>query len=746
MQSFPMQMSGNGGGGGDSAGYEVSGGGGGNGQQMWNSAYSGIQYSGMYGMGNANSDGDSRIPNQGYSPGLMDGGGGAPPSWWGLSPGHDGAPRTPSPSDGGFRGPPPPWMRGPRGPRPGPRSRGGKSTPKTPPLSMTPPDGAGMPPVGAFPTFPNDLDSKRGGNIRPRSFVDSVPGLAPPPISAGDLPPLGPTGPPGKGAKGSANANKKRYVCEICQKRFSTAWYVRVHRKSHNGERPYICHNCGKGFMLPNVLQVHLRKCEKNNPPAPAKSSTPTNGSANSHPPAPPPSGLGLPSMEEQLHQSPPQTSPSMGIPQQQLPFPESMMAQQAPFGGPGIPSMMASPGYANQRFPLYSSPYGPPDMSVPFNPDSMNAGNFDMQHQGPPIPPPMNSPGPPTPQQQYPPPVSTPNQQQPLPPPPSIQPGLYSPNMTGAGGGGTGPSSVQSSSEATPPPPPPSSSSGHFLANDRLSDQGGGCDGLMNTLEDLPHPDLKPGVGGQSELYCASCDVQFDEKSTLSDHVKSHKPYACEVCEKRFSQKCNLITHMRLHTGEKPYQCSYCDKRFTQKGNLDAHLKTHTKEKPYPCPHCDKKFSFKSTMTSHVKQSHAGLLSHLNTPPGLLGDFDEVVDDIGSIKQQLKFAAVNAAAAVQPHSPSRFIPTPQSSLDSLNNAGPENGISSSSSSASSSSSTTSTTSFMAPPMNPTLMSTAAGANVLINEDSEESKLTSSVAGGGAAAAPPELAISWKET
>merc|ERR1719270_1907825 len=62
------------------------------------------------------------------------------------------------------------------------------------------------------------------------------------------------------------NGNKKRYTCEICQKRFSTAWYVRVHRKSHSGERPYICHNCGKGFMLPNVLQVHLRKCEKNNP------------------------------------------------------------------------------------------------------------------------------------------------------------------------------------------------------------------------------------------------------------------------------------------------------------------------------------------------------------------------------------------------------------------------------------------------------------------------------------------------
>ena len=83
----------------------------------------------------------------------------------------------------------------------------------------------------------------------------------------------------------------RSYNCEICGKKFSTAWYVRVHRKSHSGERPYVCHNCGKGFMLPNVLQVHLRKCEKNNPSAasavPSKSSRPVNGPADDPPASP---------------------------------------------------------------------------------------------------------------------------------------------------------------------------------------------------------------------------------------------------------------------------------------------------------------------------------------------------------------------------------------------------------------------------------------------------------------------------
>ena len=129
----------------------------------------------------------------------------------------------------------------------------------------------GMP---MFPLHPVDSDSliPEGNPIMniPPGLIDGPPGGGPPTGASS-----GPNGPPGprppssskssRSSSSSSNANKKRYHCEICQKRFSTAWYVRVHRKSHNGERPYVCRNCGKGFMLPNVLQVHMRKCEKTN-------------------------------------------------------------------------------------------------------------------------------------------------------------------------------------------------------------------------------------------------------------------------------------------------------------------------------------------------------------------------------------------------------------------------------------------------------------------------------------------------
>jgi hypothetical protein len=138
--------------------------------------------------------------------------------------------------------------------------------------AISPPDYLVGPDMMASPPPPG---SRKRGPGRPRAG----PGANPSPGMVGlpgMLEPSGPTPPAGLSpvnmvpesqlTGSSKSKNKKRYVCEICQKRFSTAWYVRVHRRSHNGERPYTCHNCGKGFMLPNVLQVHLRKCEKKQP------------------------------------------------------------------------------------------------------------------------------------------------------------------------------------------------------------------------------------------------------------------------------------------------------------------------------------------------------------------------------------------------------------------------------------------------------------------------------------------------
>ena len=221
----------------------------------------------------------------------------------------------------------------------------------------------------------------------------------------------------GSGSK-AANANKKRYTCEVCQKRFSTAWYVRVHRKSHSGERPYICHNCGKGFMLPNVLQVHLRKCEKNNPGGTGAAGTgcaPSPGSKK-----PPSSGL------EGVPDGPP---PPEGI-HKTSPLPQ----QQGFLEGGGMFNNGSSGAMYNQRYEGTPPMGGVAGMPTPpfMGAGEGGGGLYEQYGMGP------------------------------------------TPDMSNPGGG-------YSSSTSTPPTSGYGGAANnvpaHFLANDKPQDKGGGVD-----------------------------------------------------------------------------------------------------------------------------------------------------------------------------------------------------------------------------------------------------------------------------
>ena len=525
----------------------------------------------------------------------------------------------------------------PAQPHPGPGSapRLGSTTP---PLSLPPPQ-PGMSPAGSFGssfggppqpeslTIPPDMmpsppaaaaatGGRKRGPGRPRAGGSTAAneGAPPPPPPPGGIgmigqmgmmdpacvaPPglgLGPAaaamGPDGKGNKGgSAAANKKRYVCEICQKRFSTAWYVRVHRKSHNGERPYICHNCGKGFMLPNVLQVHLRKCEKTaaaggGPPGPSslggdRSPLPPAhlGPHLKHPNATRPSQMHAASSPsssslDMEQRTPPQLSPSSSrhsIPPMPPGFPPSDHIGQMPFGrgssmgpltGAGGPGELA---HLNQRFMHGGYPVPPPPATQlvgdqqQMSPRQMGLSSHFMPHSQHDM------------QQQ--PQLNVPPQQHPLcENPVPFAPGMYSTGHLGHQPPshnqnqqhqqlGVPPTPATSASIEYPPIGPrtasPSSSPAHFLGNDRPRDKGGGGAGSLGGGGGgggsvSGGSDCGSVKGASPDLYCTMCEIQFEEKLPLEEHLKSHRPYSCEVCDKRFSQKCNLITHMRLHTGGK--------------------------------------------------------------------------------------------------------------------------------------------------------------------------------------------------
>lgn len=55
-------------------------------------------------------------------------------------------------------------------------------------------------------------------------------------------------------------------MCQICGKLCGTPANLRIHGRTHTGERPYKCGLCGKGFINTSNLKVHMRTHTREKP------------------------------------------------------------------------------------------------------------------------------------------------------------------------------------------------------------------------------------------------------------------------------------------------------------------------------------------------------------------------------------------------------------------------------------------------------------------------------------------------
>ena len=115
--------------------------------------------------------------------------------------------------------------------------------------------------------------------------------------------------------------------------------------------------------------------------------------------------------------------------------------------------------------------------------------------------------------------------------------------------------------------------------------------------------------INHQHEYKCQSCEYKTNVRIDLVKHTKlSH--LKCEFCDMSFDKKIHLTNHMiDIHPNIKPFTCNLCAYATADQILLKRHQKlTHSDNKqPLSCSHCSFVTLRQDSLTKHEKYIHSG-------------------------------------------------------------------------------------------------------------------------------------------
>uniref|UniRef100_T1JP29 C2H2-type domain-containing protein n=1 Tax=Strigamia maritima TaxID=126957 RepID=T1JP29_STRMM len=130
-------------------------------------------------------------------------------------------------------------------------------------------------------------------------------------------------------------------------------------------------------------------------------------------------------------------------------------------------------------------------------------------------------------------------------------------------------------------------------------------------------HVDLC-GVQGKNPkggVFCLwdSCNVNFQNKYKLRDHLRSHtqeKVVACPTCGSLYANRTKFFDHIKRQIKKQDHQCSHCSKKFSSVRLLRDHMRQHVNH--YKCCYCDMTCPSPSSLNKHILYRHGELRSFI--------------------------------------------------------------------------------------------------------------------------------------